>query len=80
MPVVQDLMDINEHEFTYVTSGFHAVTNHYMLETLTRATAPHFLHQHQHLIFNTPYSEVRPYEGGKGRPVEADLPLSLLVL
>lgn len=58
---LQDLMDINEHEFTYVTSGFHAVTNHYMLETLARTTTPDFLDKHERLIFNTPYPEVRPH-------------------
>lgn len=30
------MMSTNEHEFTYVTSGFHAVTNGYMLSALER--------------------------------------------
>lgn len=54
-----DLMATNTHRFAYLTSGFHAVTNGYMLSILR---PPHedaaFLRERASLIFETPYPRV----------------------
>lgn len=54
---MRDLMPINDNYFVYVTSGFHSVTNGYMLEVLSRATST-FLDKYQGMIFNSSHHEV----------------------
>lgn len=54
-----DLMATNTHRFTYLTSGFHSVTNSYMQGILA---APHedeaFIPTHARLVFEAPYAAV----------------------
>lgn len=54
-----DLMTTNTHRFTYLTSGFHSVTNGYMLSILQRVHEDtSFLPTHANLVFDTPYAQV----------------------
>jgi len=54
-----DLMTTNTHRFTYLTSGFHSVSNEYMLSILQRVHEDaSFLPTHAKLIFETPYAQV----------------------
>ncbi len=54
-----DLMDTNTHWFTYVTSGFHSVTNSYMLSILSPVHKdPAFLPAHAALVLTASYAEV----------------------
>lgn len=74
---MRDLMPINDHYFVYVTSGFHSVTNGYMLEVLDRATST-FLDKYQDLIFNASHPEVisafvKAHKEEKSREKEMDV-------
>ena len=54
-----DLMTTNTHRFTYLTSGFHSVTNGYMLSILQPVHEDaSFLPTHAKLVFETPYAQV----------------------
>lgn len=56
---MRDLLANNTNRFTYLTSGFHSVTNSYMLSLLT---PPHedesFIPSLASLVFEAPYAEV----------------------
>jgi hypothetical protein len=71
-------MSTNTHGFVYVTSGFHSVTNGYMLSTIHRALEEGFLARNADAIFNASHADVvaafiQAHRAGGQREMELEI-------